>query len=305
MQSMEKKHIGWIGTGVMGLNMAMRLLDAGYALTVYNRTASKAQPLVKKGARLAVSPAEVAETADIVFTMVGYPKDVNEVYFGSNGIFSTARTGQLLVDMTTTEPSLAIKIAEKAGAIGAAALDAPVSGGDIGAQKGTLSIMVGGEESAFREALPYLQVMGKNITLEGKSGAGQHTKMANQIVIAGTMGGVCEALLYGRKAGLDLTRLVDTIKAGAAGCWTLDNLAPRIIAGNYNPGFYVDHFVKDMGIALDEAKRMKLSLPTLALVNQLYVAMQGHGRGKMGTQALVLALDDLNGSGLFGLKEQK
>lgn len=302
---MEKKILGWIGCGVMGLSMASLLQEAGFSLVVYNRTQSKTKPLVDKGALLAHSPQEVADHADIIFSIVGYPKDVREVYFGEKGIFASQKNPSMVIDMTTTEPSLAIEIFQAAQKRGIEALDAPVSGGDVGAKNGTLSIMVGGEKEAFDSALPYFEIMGSSIHHSGKAGAGQHTKMANQITIAGTMIGVCEALLYTRKAGLDLDTMVETIKGGAAGCWTLNNLAPRVIKGNYGPGFFVDHFVKDMGIALNEAKMMHLSLPGLALVNQMYIALQGHGRGKFGTQALILALDELNGANLFNEKGNK
>ncbi len=291
--------VGWIGTGVMGKWMCQHLIEGGYQAIVYNRTPQKAQALVDMGAILAETPAQVASQADVVFTMVGYPKDVRECYFGEAGIFSGVRPGTLLVDMTTTEPTLAMDINERALQLGCESVDAPVSGGDVGAREHRLSIMAGGHPAAFERAIPFFRLMGSSWILEGAPGAGQHTKMANQITIAGTMGGVCEALLYAKKAGLDPSMMVSTIAKGAAGCWTLDNLAPRIINGNYDPGFFIDHFVKDMGIALDEARRMGLALPCLSLVNQLYIAMQGHGDGKMGTQALVLALDRLSGCGCF------
>jgi 3-hydroxyisobutyrate dehydrogenase len=300
---MEKPLIGWIGTGVMGRWMCHHLLSAGYPMVVYNRTASKAQPLLEEGALWALSPADVAKKCDWVFSIVGYPKDVEETYLGENGLFSEARKNQIFVDMTTTKPSLAIELGEKARDLGCTFCDAPVSGGDVGAREATLSIMAGTEKETFETLLPLFSLMGKTVTYEGKAGSGQHTKMANQIAIAGTMGGVCEALLYAKKAGLDLEILLETIRKGAAGCWTLDNLAPRVLTGNFNPGFSIDHFVKDMGIALEESEKMGLCLPTLSLIKQLYVAMQGSGQGKLGTQALILALDRLSQSHCFTNQE--
>jgi 3-hydroxyisobutyrate dehydrogenase len=296
---MANEICAFIGLGVMGHSMCAHLLDAGLEMHVFNRTKSKADALVQKGAIWEESPKAIAQQCTVVFTMLGYPQDVEEVYFGEKGLLAGAKPGTVFVDMTTTKPSLAARIATEAEKKGCMALDAPVSGGDTGARNATLSIMVGGEKATFDRVLPLFRLMGKNITLEGGPGTGQHTKMANQIVIAGTMGGVCEALLYAKKAGLDLEKMIATIKCGAAGCWTLDNLAPRIIKGDYNPGFFIDHFVKDMGIALEESRSMGIALPCLALVQQLYIAMQGMDYGKLGTQALVLALDTLSGSSLF------
>ncbi|MEZ4827882.1 MAG: NAD(P)-dependent oxidoreductase [Bacteroidia bacterium] len=286
--------IGWIGTGVMGISMVGHLIDAGYPATVYTRTAAKAKPALDKGALWADTPGEVAQKSEIVFTIVGFPSDVEEVYFGENGILSGARKGSLLVDMTTTRPSLAQKIYEAARAKGIGAVDAPVSGGDVGARNATLSIMTGGDKEDVDRIMPLLKIMGKNIIYEGKAGAGQHTKMCNQITIAGTMIGVCESLLYGYKAGLDLNVMLEAISGGAAGCWTLSNLAPRIVNRNFEPGFYVEHFVKDMEIALEEARRMNLALPGLALVHQLYKAVEAQGLGKKGTHSLTLALEKMS-----------
>ncbi|MFA0735320.1 MAG: hypothetical protein OGMRLDGQ_001820, partial [Candidatus Fervidibacter sp.] len=269
-----KTRVGWIGTGVMGRWMCEHVMNKGFQVTVYNRTKAKAQPLLEKGAQWANSPKEVAERSDVVFTMVGFPSDVREVYFSENGILAGTRPGMILVDMTTTEPSLAKEIYEAAKAKGATALDAPVSGGDVGAREARLSIMVGGDKEAFEAVLPLFEAMGKNIVYQGGPGSGQHTKMCNQIVIAGTMIGVCEALLYGYKAGLNLETMLQSISKGAAACWTLDNLAPRILQRNFDPGFFVEHFVKDMEIALKEAAAMNLCLPGLALVHQLYVALK-------------------------------
>ena len=289
------KKIGFIGLGVMGVSMASRLIDSGYELYIYNRTKAKGDLLVAKGAHWCDTPRSVAENAEITFTIVGFPKDVEEVYLGKNGIVEGAEKGKIFCDMTTTKPSLDMQIAEELKKKGAEMADAPVSGGDTGAKNGTLSIMVGASESVFEKLLPLFQVMGKNITLMGEVGAGQNTKMANQIVIAGTMCGVSEALVYGAKAGLDLERMVQTISKGAAGCWTLDNLAPRVLKGDYEPGFMVDHFIKDMGIALEEAEKMELPLPSLALTKQLYLAIKAQGMGKKGTQVLVKAIEALAG----------
>ena len=293
--------IGWIGTGIMGRSMAGHLLAAGHTVTVFSRTRAKADDLVARGAAWADTPRAAAADAEVVFTMVGFPSDVREVYFGDAGVLSgpagPARDPrQLFIDMTTTEPSLAVEIAAAASARGAAAVDAPVSGGDVGARNAALSIMVGGDPGDVARARPLLEVMGKNIVHQGGPGAGQHTKMCNQIVIAGTMIGVCESLIYGARAGLNLETMLQSIKSGAAGCWTLENLAPRVIRRDFAPGFIAEHFIKDMGIALDEAKRMKLALPGLALVHQLYVAVQAQGHGRGGTQALVLALEHLSGA---------
>jgi 3-hydroxyisobutyrate dehydrogenase len=287
--------LGWIGTGIMGRSMCGHLLAAGSPVTVFSRTRAKADPLVAEGAAWADSPAAVAGASDIVFTMVGVPADVREVYFGRDGIMTALEPGAIAVDMTTTEPSLAIEIASAAAARGARAVDAPVSGGDVGARNATLSIMVGGDADAVTAVRPLFERLGKNIVHQGAPGAGQHTKMCNQIVIAGTMIGVCESLVYGAKAGLNLETMLSSIKSGAAGCWTLENLAPRVLKRNFDPGFLVEHFIKDMGIALAEARRMNLALPGLALVQQLYIAVQAQGHGRKGTHALVLALEHLSG----------
>jgi len=290
----EKQVVGWIGAGVMGRWMCQHLIDAGYPAVVYTRTRAKAQPLLDAGATWAASPAAVARQANIVFTMVGFPEDVKEVYQGDQGILAGARDGLITVDMTTTEPRLAKTICEAAFPLGVHTIDAPVSGGDVGARNAQLSIMVGGDAGTVQTILPLLKRMGKQIVHQGPAGAGQHTKMCNQIVIAGTMIGVCESLLYGCRAGLDLDQVLASISGGAAGCWSLTNLAPRILKRDYDPGFFVDHFIKDMGIALDEARRMHLSLPGLALVHQLYLAVTANGGGQSGTQALMLALESMS-----------
>jgi len=295
----QKPVIGWVGTGVMGRWMCHHCIPLASKTIVYNRSISKLEPLVAEGAVMASCPSEVAHQADIIFTMLGYPKDVEEVYFGSEGIFAGAHSGQIFIDMTTTSPSLAMRVYKEAVSLGCGSIDAPVSGGDVGAREARLSIMAGGDVEVFQKALPFFQAMGKTIALQGGPGCGQHTKMCNQITIAGTMIGVCEALLYARKAGLDVGLMLKTISKGAAGCWSLDNYAPRILQGDFQPGFLIDHFVKDMGIALQEAQAMNLALPGLALVHQLYIALQGSGQGKLGTQALVLALDRISACGLF------
>jgi 3-hydroxyisobutyrate dehydrogenase len=287
--------IGWVGTGVMGRWMCQHLMTKGYAATVYNRTKERAQPLLDAGATWADTPADVARRSDVVFAIVGFPKDVREVFLGSKGMLTAARPGLALVDMTTSEPSLAREIHEAAKAKGVASLDAPVSGGDVGAKNAALSIMVGGEADVVEALRPLLECMGKTIVHQGPPGAGQHTKMVNQILIASNMVGVCEALLYGWKAGLDLKTVLQSVGGGAAASWSLNNLGPRIIDRNFEPGFFVEHFIKDMGIALDEAKRMNLALPGLALANQLYLAVQAQGFGRKGTQALYLALERLSG----------
>ncbi len=290
---MEKK-IGFVGLGVMGKSMAAHLIDSGCTLYAYSRTKSKCADIIEKGAIWCDTPREVAENSDIIFTIVGFPKDVREVYLGKDGLAEGASKGKIFCDMTTTEPSLDIEIGNELEKKGAAMCDAPVSGGDSGARNATLSIMAGGSDEVFESLLPYFNIMGKSITHMGALGAGQHTKMANQIVIAGTMCGVSEALVYGAKAGLDTEKMVQTISKGAAGCWTLDNLAPRVLKGDLEPGFMVEHFIKDMKIALDEAEKMNLVLPSLALTKQLYQAIKAQGMGRNGTQALVKAIEVLS-----------
>ncbi|SNR74126.1 3-hydroxyisobutyrate dehydrogenase [Humidesulfovibrio mexicanus] len=285
--------IGWIGTGVMGLSMCGHLMAAGHPATVFNRTEAKARPLLDKGAAWAESPRAVAEASDVVFTIVGYPDDVRRVYFEANGVLAGLKPGTIAVDMTTTSPSLAVEIFQSAGARGAHALDAPVSGGDVGAKNAALSIMVGGEAEAFAAVRPLFERMGRIILHQGPAGAGQHTKMCNQIVIAGSMIGVCESLLYATRAGLDPQAVLAAISKGAAGCWSLDNLAPRILKGDFAPGFMIEHFIKDMDIALEESRRMGITLPGLALVEGLYAEAARAGHGKSGTQALFLALEKL------------
>jgi 3-hydroxyisobutyrate dehydrogenase len=289
-----KTRIGWIGTGVMGLSMCGHIIAKGYAATVYNRSKAKAQPLLDAGAAWADTPKAVAERSEVVFAIVGFPKDVRDVFLGPTGALAGSRADTVLVDMTTSEPALAREIYESAKAKGVYALDAPVSGGDVGAKNAALSIMVGGDGPVLDAVKPLLECMGKTIVHQGPAGGGQHTKMVNQILIATNMIGVCEALLYGHKAGLDLKTVLQSVGGGAAASWSLNNLGPRIIDRNFEPGFFVEHFIKDMGIALDEARRMNLALPGLALANQLYVAVQAQGYGRKGTHALMLALEQLS-----------
>jgi 3-hydroxyisobutyrate dehydrogenase len=290
----EKTRIGWIGTGVMGRWMCGHLIAAGYRATVYNRTPEKTKPLVQEGAKLADSPQAVAEESDMVFTIVGYPRDVREVTLGARGTLAGAKPGTVLVDMTTSEPALAIEIDQAARAKKVHAVDAPVSGGDVGAREARLSIMIGGDKEVVDALRPLFETMGKTIVHQGPAGSGQHTKMVNQVLIASNMIGVCEALLYAFKAGLDLNVVLQSVSTGAAGSWSLSNLGPRVIAGNFEPGFFVEHFLKDMGIALAESRRMQLSLPGLALAEQLYRAVLAQGYGRKGTHALMLALSHLS-----------
>jgi 3-hydroxyisobutyrate dehydrogenase len=287
--------IGWIGTGVMGRWMCHHLMSKGYSATVYTRSRDKAKALLDAGAAWADSPKALAERSDVVFAIVGFPVDVREVFLGPQGALAGSKAGNMLVDMTTSEPSLAREIYTAAKAKSVGSVDAPVSGGDVGAKEARLSIMVGGDADVVESVRPLLECMGKTIVHQGPAGAGQHTKMVNQVLIATNMIGVCEALLYGYKAGLDLKTVLQSVGGGAAASWSLNNLGPRIMDRNFEPGFFVEHFIKDMGIALEEAKRMNLSLPGLALANQLYLAVQAQGYGKKGTHALMLALEHLSG----------
>ncbi|HET6881590.1 MAG TPA: NAD(P)-dependent oxidoreductase [Pirellulales bacterium] len=290
-----KTKLGWIGVGVMGTSMCGHLLAKGFSVTIFNRSRGRAESLLAKGAQWADSPKAVAEASDVVFTIVGYPADVRQVVLGPQGTLAGSKPGGILVDMTTSEPALAQEIAAEAKKRGVHSVDAPVSGGDIGAREARLSIMIGGEKEVVEALNPCWEAMGKTIVHQGPPGAGQHTKMVNQILIATNMIGVCEALLYGHRAGLDLKTVLQSVSSGAAGSWSLSNLGPRIIDNNFDPGFFVEHFIKDMGIALTEARRMNLSLPGLALANQLYIALAAQGHQRDGTQALHLALASLSG----------
>jgi 3-hydroxyisobutyrate dehydrogenase len=289
-----KTRIGWIGTGVMGRWMCQHVMARGFQATVYNRTPDKAQPLIDLGAAFAETPQAVAERSDVVFAIVGFPKDVREVFLGPDGALAGSRRGMILVDMTTSEPSLAIEIAQAAKAKGVYALDAPVSGGDVGAKNAALSIMIGGDPEVVDAVAPVFGAMGKTIVHQGGPGAGQHTKMVNQILISSNMIAMCEGLLYGYKAGLELETVFKSVSVGAAGSKALEVLGPRILARNFEPGFYVEHFIKDMGIALAEAERMNLCLPGLALAKQLYEAVRAQGYGRKGTHALMLALEAIS-----------
>ena len=275
--------------------MCGHLLRHGYAICVFNRTQSKAQSLLEQGAAWAESPRQVAQQSDVVFSIVGYPSDVRQVMLGPDGVLAGCKPGNLIVDMTTSEPTLAVEIAQLAREHGVWSVDAPVSGGDVGAREARLSIMVGGADEAVQTLMPCLQLLGKTIVHQGGPGAGQHTKMVNQTLIASNMVGVCESLLYAYRAGLDLERVLQSVSSGAAGSWSLSNLGPRILQNNFAPGFYVEHFLKDMGIALQEARRMQLALPGLALAQQLYIALQAQGHGRLGTHALQLALAQISG----------
>lgn len=286
IDSKSKPRVGFIGLGNMGRSMAGHILNAGYPLNVYNRSRDKAGELLARGALWCDTPGELAASSDVVITIVGYPRDVEQVYFGDNGILADAR-GALLIDMTTSSPALAERIAKEAGEKGCRALDAPVSGGDIGARDAKLAIMVGGEQAAFDAALPILQLMGTSIVRQGGPGAGQHTKMCNQIVIASTIMGVSEGLAYAKTAGLDLPTVLKSIGGGAASGFQLTVMGGKMIAGDFAPGFYIEHFIKDLGIALAEAQRMKIELPGLALARKLFEGLAQQGHSRLGTQALI------------------
>ena len=292
--SPDKTNLGWIGTGVMGRSMCEHLLRAGYTVTVYNRTPDKANALIDLGAVWADTPRDVAASAEVVFSIVGYPQDVREVILGEHGTLSGAAPESIFVDMTTSEPSLAVEIAELAGQKGIVSIDAPVSGGDVGARQGSLSIMIGGDRQTVAMLAPLWDILGSTWVWQGEPGAGQHTKMVNQTLAATNIIGVCEALLYAHRAGLDPERVLQSVSTGAAGSWSLSNLAPRIIAGDFAPGFFVEHFIKDMQIALAEAERMQLELPGLALAKELYGELAAAGHQRSGTQSLILALAKLS-----------
>ncbi|MEY8446004.1 NAD(P)-dependent oxidoreductase [Enterococcus ratti] len=279
--------IGFIGTGVMGSAIVHHLMEAGHEVTVYNRTKAKTNELVKKGARWADTPKEVTKVSEIIFSMVGYPKDVEEIYYGENGIFTTEVKNRILIDLTTSTPTLAEKIAKTAKKKGADALDAPVSGGDLGAKNATLTIMVGGEESVYAKVLPLFRVFGKTFALHGSAGKGQHTKMANQIMIAGTMTGMTEMLAYAFKANLTMEKVIKTLSGGSAANWSLTNYSSRILREDYTPGFFVKHFIKDLKIALDEADKMSLNLPATLQALKLYQKLADQGFENDGTQALI------------------
>ncbi|MGX7244842.1 NAD(P)-dependent oxidoreductase [Enterococcus quebecensis] len=279
--------IGFIGTGVMGASIVRNMMKKGLNVNVYNRTKSKTHELIKEGAVWKDTPAEITKSSDIIFTMVGFPNDVEQIYFDKNGIFTEDIEDKIIVDLTTSTPTLAEKIAVKAKKLGGTALDAPVSGGDLGAANGTLTIMVGGEQAAYEKVLPIFKTFGKTFTLHGSAGKGQHTKMANQIMIAGTMTGMTEMMVYGNKAGLDLNKVIETLSGGSAANWSLSNYSPRILKEDYSPGFFVKHFIKDLKIALDEAENMQLDLPSTKLAVELYEKLANKGFENDGTQALI------------------
>ncbi|WP_282435736.1 NAD(P)-dependent oxidoreductase [Peribacillus muralis] len=278
--------IGFIGLGVMGKSMARNLLKAGYKVNVYTRTKEKADELLSEGAEWSAAPKDIARTANVILTMVGYPSDVEEIYLGGNGLIENGREGTFLIDMTTSTPTLAMRIAEEAKKKGMEALDAPVSGGDIGARDAKLTIMVGGDLDAFEANRGIFEIMGSNVVHQGPPGSGQHTKMCNQIAIASNMIGVTEAISYAKKAGLDPDRVLQSISSGAAGSWSLSNLVPRMVKGDFEPGFYIKHFIKDMKIALDEAEKMGMDAPGLSLSKSLYEDLAEAGEENSGTQAL-------------------
>jgi 3-hydroxyisobutyrate dehydrogenase len=282
-----KQKVGFIGLGVMGKSMAKHILKAGYPLSVNTRTKEKAEELLDVGASWKASVKELAKESDIIITMIGYPKDVEDVYLGENGIVQAAKPGTYVIDMTTSQPALAKKIYEKASVKKISALDAPVSGGDIGAREARLAIMVGGDKEAFEKCLPLFEVLGQNIVYQGEAGAGQHTKMCNQIAIASGMIGVCEAIAYAERSGLDPMNVLKSISTGAAGSWSLSNLAPRMLADDFEPGFFVKHFIKDMGIALEESSHMDINTPGLELAHKLYEKLAESGEENSGTQALL------------------
>lgn len=279
--------IGFIGIGVMGKSIVRHILNGGHTVYVYTRTKEKAQSVLESGAIWCDSPARVAERSDIIFTMVGYPSDVEEVYYGKRGIFETAKEGSVVVDLTTSTPSLAKRLYETAQQLRLQSLDAPVSGGDIGAQQATLTIMVGGDEEAFEQVKPVFQLFGKTVIRQGEAGAGQHTKMANQIMIAGTMTGLTELLVYARAAGLNVEKVLQTVGGGSARNWSLENYGPRILREDYSPGFFAKHFLKDLNIALEEADKLNLRLPATQQARELYEQLCAQGKGDLGTQALI------------------
>jgi 3-hydroxyisobutyrate dehydrogenase len=287
--------LGFLGTGVMGASMARHLLEAGHELTVHTRTPEKAATLLEQGASWAETPQAASEGRDAVLSIVGLPSDVESVYLGSEGVLAANAVPPLLIDMTTSTPSLAQRIHLEAARLGASAIDAPVSGGDVGAQAGTLSIMVGGDATAVARAQPLFEAMGRSIVHQGPSGAGQHTKMVNQILIASMMVGACEGLLYAEKAGLDGEQVIESVGGGAAGSWTINNLGPRMLKRDFEPGFYVEHFLKDLSIALEEARSMDLELPGLVQAHAFYERLQADGLGRKGTQVLLCLLERLNG----------
>lgn len=281
------KTIGFIGVGVMGKSMVRNLMKKGFDVSIYSRTKAKTLDVIAKGAKWCDTIAECVNNKDVVITIVGYPKDVEEVYFGENGIIKNSKEGSVLIDMTTTSPKLSVQIYDEAKKRNIHAIDAPVSGGDVGAKNGTLSIMAGGDKEVFDSILPVLEAMGTNIIYEGKAGSGQHTKMANQIALSGAIAGVCEAITYARKTGLDVETMLNSINKGAAGSWQMDNMAPRMLKGNFDPGFFIKHYIKDMNIAVSEALEAGASLPISEEVLNMYKEIASDGMEDLGTQALI------------------
>ncbi|MDA7858341.1 NAD(P)-dependent oxidoreductase [Mariniblastus sp.] len=290
----ETTKIGWVGTGVMGHSMCRHLMDQGFQVSIFSRTREKAADLIAAGASWCDSPKQVAQASDVVFSIVGLPSDVREVFLSDHGVLAGCKSGNVVVDMTTSEPQLAIEITEAARALGVHSVDAPVSGGDVGAQAGTLSIMIGGESEVVAALEPCWKAMGKTYVRQGDAGCGQHAKIVNQILVAAGMIGVCESLLYAQQSGLDLDTVLKSVSSGAAGSWALSNLAPRIVSGHFDPGFFVDHFVKDLGIAMQESKRMSLKLPGLELACELYDRVVTRGDGHLGTHALQMTLAEMS-----------
>lgn len=290
----ETTKIGWVGTGVMGHSMCRHLMDAGFQVSLYSRTRDKAADLIAAGATWCDSPKDVAQASDVVFAIVGMPSDVREVFLSDQGVLAGCQPENIVVDMTTSEPQLAIEIADAARTRKVHSVDAPVSGGDVGAKAGTLSIMIGGDSDVIAALEPCWKAMGKTYVRQGQAGAGQHAKIVNQILVAAGMIGVCESLLYAQQSGLDLETVLKSVSSGAAGSWALSNLAPRIVSGHFDPGFFVDHFVKDLGIAMQESKRMSLKLPGLELACELYERVVARGDGQLGTHALQMTLAEMS-----------
>lgn len=281
------KKIGFIGVGIMGKSMVRNLMKAGFQVSIYTRTKAKAEDVISEGAVWCSTVKECAKDQDVVITIVGYPKDVEEVYFGEDGIIANAKKGAYLIDMTTSSPKLAVRIFEEAEKAGLSSLDAPVTGGDGGAKAGTLTILVGGEKDAFDACMPVFEAMGRNINYEGQAGNGQHTKMCNQIALAGALSGACEAMVYAKNVGLDVQQMLDSISTGAAGSAQMSNVAPRVLKDDYNPGFFIKHFIKDMKLADEEAQGAGIRLGVLEYILSMYQNLEAEGMGELGTQALI------------------
>lgn len=284
----SKARIGWIGTGVMGNSMAGHLLAAGHDLRVFTRSKHRAMDLLERGAKWCGSPREVAEESEVVFSMVSHPADVDAVHLGDTGTLSARSLPKVIIDMTSSKPSLARRIHERATTLGVGSLDAPVTGGDVGARNATLSIMVGGDECLYQRMRGYFELMGKTIVLHGPPGAGQKAKLVNQVLIAANMIGVTEGIRLARAIGLDPAKVLESVSAGAAGSWSLSNLAPRILRQDFEPGFFIEHFIKDLRMAVEEGAESGLDLPGLELAKSLYERAQAAGLGRRGTHGLAL-----------------